>query len=127
MVLVPETDFATIVSKDLDAQTIIRKVVLEADTVDAPVTKGQVYGKVELYVNVDQKLGEVNLVASESLERSDPAGVVAGSAEFPALPLVLGWASFCWRCCSSAISFSTSCTTAAGRKKKMKRVNKKFK
>lgn len=71
VVLVPETDFATVVSKDMDAQTIIRKVVLEADTVDAPVTKGQVYGKVELYVNVDQKLGEINLVASESLERSD--------------------------------------------------------
>lgn len=40
VVLVPETDFATIVSKDLDAQTIIRKVVLEADTVDAAGDQG---------------------------------------------------------------------------------------
>ncbi len=96
----------------MDAQTIIRKVVLEADTVDAPVTKGQVYGKVELYVNVDQKLGEINLVASESLERSDLLVLGQEVQNFLRSP-GSGWASFCWRCCSSAISFSTSCTTAA--------------
>ncbi len=86
--LVPETDFATVVSKDMDAETIIRKVV-DPDTVDAPVTMTGVYGKVELYVNVDQKLGEVNLVASESLERSDLL-VFWQEAEFPTVPVVLG-------------------------------------
>jgi hypothetical protein len=38
--------------------------------VDAPVKKGEVLGKIELYIKTDQKLGEVNLVASESIDQS---------------------------------------------------------
>ncbi|MCI8553359.1 MAG: D-alanyl-D-alanine carboxypeptidase [Clostridiales bacterium] len=71
VILVPERDFAAVVDKNLPVDTIIRKVVLRQEAVDAPVTKGEVYGRVELYINVDQKLGEVNLVASESLDRSE--------------------------------------------------------
>ena len=75
VVLVPEKDFATVVDKNLPVDTIIRKVILNEESVDAPVTKGSVYGKVELYINVDQKLGEVNLIASESLDRSQVLAV----------------------------------------------------
>lgn len=69
--LVPETSFATTVINDLDPSQIIAKPVLYSDPVDAPVTKGQVYGKVEFYINLDQKIGEVNLVANESVDRSE--------------------------------------------------------
>ena len=82
VVLVPEKDFATVVDKKLPVDTIIRKVTLNEETVDAPVTKGSVYGKVELYINVDQKLGEVNLIASESLDRSQVLAVWAEVQQF---------------------------------------------
>lgn len=33
--------------------------------------KGTVYGKVELFINVDEKIGEVELVAAEQVEASE--------------------------------------------------------
>lgn len=69
--LVPETSFATTVVNNLDPSQVLTKVILDSDSVDAPVTKGQVYGKVEFYINMDQKIGEVNLVANESVDRSE--------------------------------------------------------
>lgn len=69
--LVPKDEFATVVYNQLEPDDIIKKVTLYKDTaVDAPVEKGTVYGKVELIVNLDQKIGEVELVAGESVERS---------------------------------------------------------
>ena len=40
------------------------------EVVDAPVEKGHVYGKVELFINMDQKIGEMELVAADSVEAS---------------------------------------------------------
>ena len=54
----------------LKSEDILPKITLYKQTVDAPVEKGTVYGKVELYVNLDQKIGEVELVAGESVEQS---------------------------------------------------------
>ena len=68
--LVPKEDFATLINTDLDKKTILPVVTLTTKVVDAPVQKGQVYGKVELFINVDQKIGEVELVAAESVDRS---------------------------------------------------------
>lgn len=68
--LVPREEFATVVYDQLKSEDIIKKITLYTEEVDAPVEKGTVFGKVELYVNLDQKIGEVELVAGESVERS---------------------------------------------------------
>lgn len=68
--LVPKEEFATVVYNALKSEDILPKITLYKQTVDAPVEKGTVYGKVELYVNLDQKIGEVELVAGESVEQS---------------------------------------------------------
>ena len=68
--LVPEKEFSTVVENKLDPNQIIKKVTLYEEQVDAPVEKGAVLGKVELIINVNQKIGEVNLVAGESIERN---------------------------------------------------------
>ena len=68
--LVPAKEVATVVDAKLDVTQIIRKISLNAERVEAPVEKGQVLGKVELIINVDQKIGEVELVAGESIDRS---------------------------------------------------------
>ena len=49
---------------------------------DAPIKKGQVLGKVELYIKTDQKIGEVNLVAGESIEKSQLLAVWAQVQSF---------------------------------------------
>lgn len=68
--LVPEKEYATVVESKLNTDQIIKKVTLFEERVSAPVEKGTVLGKVELIVNVDQKIGEVNLVAGETINRN---------------------------------------------------------
>ena len=68
--LVPEREFATVVENGLNTDQIIKKIHVNNEEIDAPVEKGTVLGTVELIVNVDQKIGEVNLVASETLNRN---------------------------------------------------------
>lgn len=68
--LVPAAEVATVVDNKLDMEQIIPKVTLYEDSVTAPVEKGTVLGKVELIINVDQKIGEVDLVVGESIGRS---------------------------------------------------------
>lgn len=68
--LVPKEAFSTVVENELDPAQVIKKVTLYKKEVDAPIEKGTVLGKVELIVNVDQKIGEMDLVASESLGRN---------------------------------------------------------
>lgn len=67
--LVAAEDAAAVLPNDLDVQTI-RRVVLCNGSEEAPIEKGKVYGKLELYLNLDRKIGEVDLVASEGVERS---------------------------------------------------------
>ena len=69
--LVPVADFSTIVASGVDASQVIRVVTKYQETLTAPVEKDQVLGKVELYLNIDQKIGEVELVAAESVEASE--------------------------------------------------------
>lgn len=40
------------------------------ETLEAPVEKDTPLGKVELYLNLDQKIGEVELVAAEGAEKN---------------------------------------------------------
>lgn len=67
--LVAAEDVAAVLPNDLDVQTV-RRVVLCNSTEEAPIEKGKVYGKLELYLNLDRKIGEVELVASEGVSRS---------------------------------------------------------
>ena len=68
--LVPAAEVATVVDNKLDIEQILPKITLYEESVTAPVEKGMVLGKVELIINVDQKIGEVELVASETIGRS---------------------------------------------------------
>lgn len=68
--LVPVKEFSTVVESNLDPDQIIKKVTVYEKEIEAPVQKGTVLGKVELIVNVDQKIGEVDLVAADALNRS---------------------------------------------------------
>ena len=68
--LIPVKEVATVVKSDIDADQIIRKVTVYESEADAPVQQGAVYGKVELFINVDQKIGEVELMASQTVDRS---------------------------------------------------------
>ena len=85
--LVPAAAFASTVPNDLQPETIIKKVTLTNKAVDAPVAKGQVCGKLELFINVDQKIGEVNLIASESVERSEVLAAWSKLQSFLSSPL----------------------------------------
>lgn len=68
--LVPAREFSTVVESSLDPDQVIKKVTVYEEQIDAPVTKGTVLGKVDLIINVDQKIGEVDLVAASDLNRS---------------------------------------------------------
>ncbi|MBQ8683157.1 MAG: D-alanyl-D-alanine carboxypeptidase [Clostridia bacterium] len=71
--LVPKQEIATVVEGNLELNQIVKEITLKADVeagVDAPIEKGTVLGKVELIVNTDQKIGEVELVAAETINRS---------------------------------------------------------
>ncbi len=80
--LVPAHSFSTVVEQSLDPDQIIKRVTVYEDSVDAPVEAGQVLGKVELIVNVDQKIGEVELVASQGLSRNWLLYAVSGISGF---------------------------------------------
>ena len=68
--LIPEKEIATVVDAKLDPNQIIHNIILNAERVTAPVQKGQVLGKVELIINTDQKIGEVALVAGDTVNSS---------------------------------------------------------
>lgn len=76
--LVPKSAFSTVVYNDVNPEEIIKKVTLDAEQVTAPVKAGTAYGKVELIVNVDEKIGEMELVAAENLDKNILAAVFSG-------------------------------------------------
>ncbi|MBR5523682.1 MAG: D-alanyl-D-alanine carboxypeptidase [Clostridia bacterium] len=80
--LVPAKEIATVVDAKLDLSQVIRKITLDAERVEAPIEKGTVLGRVELIVNVDQKIGEVELVASDTISRSWLLYAWSGVANF---------------------------------------------
>lgn len=65
--LVPKQAFSTVVYNEVKPEEVIKKVTVNETELKAPITAGTVYGKVELIVNVDEKIGEVELVAAESM------------------------------------------------------------
>ncbi len=72
VVLAAGRTFGTVVPNDLDVSTVILQPQIAVEgAVDAPVDKGTAYGTVALLINLDRKLGEVPMVAAESVERSE--------------------------------------------------------
>lgn len=69
LLLTAEKSYSAILPKDVSESSIIIDKTIP-DHVDAPVKKGQVIGKATLKY-ADQTLATVNLVASESVERSE--------------------------------------------------------
>ncbi|PWM21552.1 MAG: D-alanyl-D-alanine carboxypeptidase [Collinsella tanakaei] len=69
LLLVPEQSYSTILPKDISETSVIITPDVP-ESIDAPVKKGQVIGTATLSY-VGQELATVNLVASESVERSE--------------------------------------------------------
>ncbi|MVB11299.1 D-alanyl-D-alanine carboxypeptidase DacF [Caprobacter fermentans] len=69
LLLSAEKSFSAILPKDVSSSSIIINKTIP-DHVDAPVKKGDVIGKATLKY-ADQTLATINLVASESVERSE--------------------------------------------------------
>ena len=76
-------DFVATVCQEL-------RLPMGKSTVKAPVEKGTVYGKVELFIKNDQKIGEVELVAGESVERSEIVAAWAAFSRFLGSPWFYG-------------------------------------
>lgn len=76
--LVPEKAFSTIVPNEVDSDEVIKKVTTNAEVLIAPIEKGTVLGKVELIVNVDEKIGEIPLVAAESMQSNLLLVIISG-------------------------------------------------
>lgn len=75
--LVPETAFSTVIYNDVEPKDVIKKVTVNEQVVKAPIEKGTVLGKVELIVNVDEKIGEINLVAADNMKKSNFLAVLS--------------------------------------------------
>ena len=69
--LVPSADFSTLLPNYLD-MTTIQPVIVKEESVVAPIEKGAVLGSVELRLG-GETLTKVDLIASESVERSQIA------------------------------------------------------
>lgn len=66
---VPQEDFSTILPKTADSSTISFDIKLKKDTFKAPIKAGEVLGTADI-IFANEKLGSVNVVASQSVERS---------------------------------------------------------
>ncbi len=69
IVAVPRDNFSALLPKGVEASSVIKKVVRDSDVVSAPVKKGDKLGTA--YLSYDgENIGEIDLVADESVERS---------------------------------------------------------
>ena len=64
-----EKPFVTVLPNEADDSTIVVKTHLKADSVEAPVKKGDVLGTADV-IYAEQVIGTVNLVAGDSLKES---------------------------------------------------------
>ena len=64
-----EKPFVSVLPNDIDDSTIVVKPKLKAESVDAPVKKGEVMGQAEV-IFAENVIGTVNLVAGESVKPS---------------------------------------------------------
>lgn len=64
-----EKPFVTVLPNEADDSTIVVKTHLKADSVEAPVKKGEVLGTADV-IYAEQVIGTVNLVAGDSVKES---------------------------------------------------------
>lgn len=68
--LVPKNDVTAVIPSTLDLSSITVKPIDLPESLQAPVQKGQVYGRAAFYTPDGQQIAEVELVADQTLERS---------------------------------------------------------
>lgn len=76
VILRPERDYATLLPNSVDLTAIRQVPHLDAETILAPVQKGEVLGTVELLLN-NETLAEIDLIASDSVKLSQIAHITA--------------------------------------------------
>ncbi len=67
--LVPQDDFSTILPKGVKATSVSKEITFVDEVAEAPIRKGQKLGTAVLTYD-GEEIGSINLVASESVERS---------------------------------------------------------
>ncbi|MCQ2454680.1 MAG: D-alanyl-D-alanine carboxypeptidase [Clostridia bacterium] len=76
-----EKEFVTVLPKNADDSTISVEPHLKSKTVEAPVKKGDILGTADI-IYAEEKIGTVNLVANENVERSTILYVFKGLKTF---------------------------------------------
>lgn len=76
-----EESFVSVLPKDADDSTIVIEPKLIADTVDAPIKKGQILGTADI-IYAEQVIGTVNLISNENVEKSTLLTVVRAVKKF---------------------------------------------
>ncbi len=77
----PDRDFSSLLPKAADTSTVALEISYTAQTVDAPVTEGQILGKANI-LYAGEKLGEVNLVAATGIEKNQWLAMWRGVKNF---------------------------------------------
>lgn len=67
--MTPDNDFASIIPAGADESTVTFNIALKQDSFEAPIGKGEKLGTAEILI-ANEKIGEVNLVAANAVERS---------------------------------------------------------
>ena len=67
--LVPQDDFSTILPKGVKSTSVSKEITFVDEVAEAPIRKGQKLGTAVLTYD-GEEIGRINLVASESVERS---------------------------------------------------------
>ena len=76
LILVADGSLQVTLEKDFDpsSRALYKKIVLDGGAIQAPVVKGQVFGRVELYLN-EEFLGSVPLAAQSAVARSQASSL----------------------------------------------------
>ncbi len=76
LILVADGSLQVTLEKTFDpsSRALYKKIVLDSDSIQAPVVKGQAFGRVELYLN-EEFLGSVPLVAQSAVARSQASSL----------------------------------------------------
>lgn len=121
LLLVPEEDCRTILPKDISASSILATPQVP-ERVEAPVKKGDVIGTVT-YSYAGQDLASVNLIAAESVERSE---LLKGAATIKDV-VTSGWFLAIAAVVAVLIALYLILALVYNRKKKKLRTVKKYK
>ena len=89
VVLLPEEKLVSFLPLDTDVDEVVTKeYTLKSKTLTAPISQGQVVGEMSVYVD-SEKIGTVNLIARNNVERSNGLLVLDVVIKFLTHPIVL--------------------------------------